>query len=106
YCRHPPELRLLLRGRERVARLAGGESALRAQGQALQRDLTRRLADARLHERRVLELTLLGGQEPEHHGGLRPHVAERPEIARARGVVLEQEAVVAAEAREDLRADP
>ena len=67
--------------------------------------MERRLAQSRLHRGRVLECALLGGQQPEHDGGLRARVAERAEVARAGGVVLEQQPVVPREAREDLRRD-
>src|SRR5713101_3695518 len=100
-----PELRLLLLRGERVARLTGGEPALRTHRQALQRDVARRLAEARLHRARVLEGALLGGQEPEHHGRLRARVPERTEVTGAGRVVLEQQPVVAGETREDLAGD-
>src|SRR5947199_357971 len=49
------QLRLLLLGGERIAGFAGREPTLRAQGQAIERDVPGRLVDTLLHCRRVFE---------------------------------------------------
>src|SRR5712691_2106396 len=57
------ELGRLLLGGEGVAGLAGSEAALRAQGQSLERNVSRGVLDALLHRPGVFELTALGGDE-------------------------------------------
>src|SRR3989304_8719224 len=75
------QLRLLLRWRQRVAGAGRGKAALRAQRQAPQRHVARRLADALLDERRVLQGALLRRQQPQHDGGAGQDVLQWAEVA-------------------------
>src|SRR3954470_24879244 len=60
------ELRHLLRDIERVALHRGGEAALRREAELLERYVPRCLVDPALERVLVLQLTALGGHQPEH----------------------------------------
>src|SRR5579875_3425884 len=80
-------------GGDQVARQGGGEPALRAQRQPLQRDVLRRLLHPALEQLGALQLGLLGRDQPEHHHLVLGHEAQRREGAGARRVVLQQQAL-------------
>src|SRR5258707_5676683 len=74
-----------------VALYGRGEAALRAEGEALQRDITAGLLDARSHFLDALQTRLLGGYQAEHNDAIVGYVAQRLKSARALVVVFEQE---------------
>src|SRR5262249_48929455 len=93
---HQGQLRRLLGLGQEVPLLSRGESTLRAQRQALERDESRRLPDPPLELARALERGALGGDKPQHHRAIVGHVSERLEAAGARVVVFQQKAIEAA----------
>src|SRR5258708_28943981 len=90
---HQPQLLGLLLRRDAVALHRRREAALRAQREAVQRQVPRRLLDARAHLVVGLQPRLLGRHQAQHHGAVLRHVAQRLEPAGARVVVLQQEAL-------------
>src|SRR5215470_3231575 len=88
------ELCFLLGVGEGIADLAGCEATLRAHREAIEGNVPSRLVNAGLHRGAILERAALGGEQPEDDLGSRAHVAERAEVARARGIVLEEQAIV------------
>src|SRR5579884_2693912 len=99
------ELGLLLVDREVVALLGGGEAALPRDPELVDVDVARGLLDPALEQVLVLELGLLGGDEPEDH----PLVAlgqEAQRLERAGALVVElQEVAVDAELAEQRLGD-
>src|SRR5579885_2851089 len=84
------ELAPLIVGREQIAAHRAGETALRAEREPLERHVTRGLVDPPTQRLGRLQHRRLGADEPEHHGLVRRHEAQRGEIAGTLGVVLEK----------------
>src|SRR5829696_1030212 len=98
------ELRLLVVEGDQIARQRRGEPALRAERQALQRDVLGGLLDPLLELVGILQLGLLGGDQAEHDGlplGYEAQGLERPGPGR---VVLGEDPV-ALEVVEELLGD-
>src|SRR3954452_482627 len=88
------ELRLLLVDRQRVTVDRGGEAALRAKTELLERDEPGRLVDPTLQRVLAFEAGPLARNQPEHDPlAAARHKAQRREPARARIVVFEKEPV-------------
>src|SRR5437588_12126609 len=71
----------------------GGESALRAQRQSLERDEGSRFVQSRPDLLYRLKLRLLGRDQPQHGHAVLGQVSERLEAAGSLSVVLQHEAV-------------
>src|SRR5438552_13897171 len=82
-----PELGPLLVLGQHVALFGGGEAALRAQAQLIERDVPGRLVDPPLERVLLLQRPALGRHEPEHDLLVAlGQEAQRLEAARALGV--------------------
>src|SRR5207248_10794211 len=79
---------------QEIANDVGGEAALRANGELVERDELRRLVDAPLERIDALELRYFRADEPEHHHLALGYKPQRRKTARARTVVFEQETIV------------
>src|SRR6266849_5331933 len=90
---HQFELLALLRRGQAVALHGGGEPALRAERQPLERHVARRFRDPPLQLVLSLERRLLARHEAEDDDPVLRYVPQGLEPARALVVVLEQEAV-------------
>src|SRR5882672_3072691 len=88
------ELALLVVLGDAVADHVGGEAALRAERELLERQVLRRLFDPAPQAVDGLELGHLGADEPQDADLALRKVAQRREAAGARAVVLEEEAPV------------
>src|SRR5438067_13173839 len=97
---HPLELAALILRRDAVAFHGRGEAALRAQGQALERHELGRGVDAPPQLLPRLQPRLLRGHQTQHDLAIGRHHAQRPEVARALVVVLQEEALEAALAKD------
>src|SRR5213078_3149418 len=97
------QLRLLLIHRDLVALDGRGEAALRAQADLLERHVLGRLVETPPEVVLPLQGADLGGDEPQDHARTLGDEAERREVARARVVELEEEAVVRQLVEDDLR---
>src|ERR1051326_2075208 len=84
------ELRFLLIDGERVAFGVAREAALRAERELLDRHELRGLVDPPLHVVLLLERARLRRHQPEDDRLALRHEAQRPEVAGARAVVLEE----------------
>src|SRR5262245_32764124 len=78
---------------QRIAFLAGGKAALRAQTQLIEVNVFCRLVDAPLERILRFELTSLGCHQPEHDDLALVHAAQRLERAGAIGIVFHEIAV-------------
>src|SRR5207253_728301 len=72
----------------------GAESALRANGEAIEWDISHRLVDATLELIDRFELRHFRADQAEHHHLVLRHEAQRREAAGAGAVVLEEDALV------------
>src|SRR6266542_5625790 len=90
---HARELAMLILGGDTVAGHGRGEAALRAHGEAVERDQPRGLRDALPQLIDGLDARLLRRHQPEHDEPVLGDRAQRLEAPRARVVVLEEEAL-------------
>src|SRR3954470_24975356 len=88
---HQPELCLLHFGADRVAGCGGGEPALRADSEAIERDVARGLVETALQHGLILEKVRLGRHEAERDRLALRHEAQRREVAGAWRIVFEKE---------------
>src|SRR6266436_9535792 len=87
---HQAQLSLLHFRRDRIAGVDAGEAALRADPEAVEIKLPRRLLDALLQRILAFHLRRLGRDNAEHHGLVGRHEPQRRERAGARRVVFEE----------------
>src|SRR5262245_3004424 len=97
---HHVQLTPLLVFGEQIARNTGGEAALRAEREVLERKVPARLVDPSAELVHRLEAPGLGGDQPEHRNCALPDEAQGSKTAGALGVVLEQQPVVFEAAKE------
>src|SRR3954451_22633857 len=88
---HQPELCLLHFGADRVAGSGGGEPALRADSEAIERDVARGFVEASLQHGLILEKVRLGRNEAEHDRLALRNEAQRREVAGTLRIVFEEE---------------
>src|SRR5690348_7400294 len=105
HLRDEPQLRLLRRLADRVARARGGEPALRRERELLAREEARRLVDPRDEPVDGLHRLELRRDEPEAGDLVVRQLLQCLEAAGAVVVVLEQEDVVVRRACEEPRRD-
>src|SRR5215468_1634826 len=75
---------------KRITSLAAGKSALRADGQPIQRNILRRFANAFLQERLGLKFPCFGRYESEHDNLVIRHSAERLEASSSWRIILKK----------------
>src|SRR5262245_39675479 len=98
-----PQLRPLLVLGERVAFLARGKAALRAEAELIEIDELARLLDAPLDPVLGFELSGLRRHQPQHHGLALAHAPQRLEGTGAVGVVFHEIAVHLDAVEQDVR---
>ncbi len=91
---HQTDLLPLLVFAEGIPLFSGGETALRAEADLLERHVLRGLGETRFYPLRILQLAVFGGDQPEDHllvAGT--NKAQRREIPGAVVVVLQEEGI-------------
>ncbi len=79
---------------EGIPLFSGGETALRAEADLLERHILRGLGETRFYPLRILQLTVFGGDQPEDHLLMAgTNKAQRREIPGAVVVVLQEEGI-------------